>query len=80
MFPWRLGIFKLKEKLMKKLLPILLIFCIGLIFCSSGEKGVSGAGTAELIPTHFSELGFTEILAQAKQENKHVLVDFFSPT
>jgi hypothetical protein len=65
---------------MKKFLPILLILCFGLIFCSSGEKGVTGSGTADLIPTQFSELGFTEVLAQAQEQNKHVLVDFFSPT
>ncbi|MGB2907181.1 MAG: hypothetical protein WBB73_08765 [Candidatus Aminicenantaceae bacterium] len=65
---------------MKKLLPILLILCFGLIFCSSGEQGVTGAGMADLVPTQFSELGFTAVLALAKQENKHVLVDFFSPT
>ena len=65
---------------MKKILPILLVLCIGLIFCSSGDKSVTGSGTAELAPTHFSELGFTAILAVAQQENKHVLIDFFSPT
>jgi hypothetical protein len=65
---------------MKKIVPILFILCIGLIFCSSGEQGVTGSGSAELIPTHFSELGFADVLAQAQQENKHVLVDFFSPT
>jgi hypothetical protein len=65
---------------MKKLLPILLILCFGIFFCSTGEKGITGAGTADLVPTQFSELGFTAVLAQAKQENKHVLIDFFSPT
>ena len=65
---------------MKKLIPILLILCFGIFFCSSGEKDVSGAGMAELLPTQFSELGFTAVLAQAQQENKHILVDFFSPT
>ena len=65
---------------MKKFLPILLILCFGLIFCSSGEKGVTGSDTAELVPTQFSKLGFTEVLAQAQQQNKYVLVDFFSPT
>jgi hypothetical protein len=65
---------------MKKYLPILLILCFGIIFCSSGEKGVTGAGMADLVPTQFSELGFSEVLVQAQQEDKHVLVDFFSPT
>jgi len=65
---------------MKKLLPCLIILCFGIIFCSSGEKDVTGAGVSELLSTQFSELGFTAVLAQARQENKHVLVDFFSPT
>ena len=65
---------------MKTYLPILLILCFGMILCSPGEKGVAGAGMADQVPTQFSELGFTAVLAQAKQENKHVLVDFFSPT
>jgi len=51
-----------------------------MILCSPGEKGVTGAGMAELVPTQFSELGYTAVLAQAKEENKHVLIDFFSPT
>ena len=65
---------------MKKLLPILLLLCIGLFFCSSGEKLTSDAGTADLAATQFSELGFSEVLAQAQRQNKHILVDFFSPT
>ena len=65
---------------MKKYLPILLTLCLVMLFCSSGEKGVSGAGSAELIPTQFSEIGYAAVLAQAKAENKHVLIDFFSPT
>jgi len=65
---------------MKKFLPVLLIVCFGLLFCSSGEQGVTGAATAELAATHFSQSVFTETLAQARRENKHVLVDFFSPT
>jgi hypothetical protein len=65
---------------MKKTLPILLILCFGLVFCSSGEKGVTGSDTTELVPTQFSKLGFTGVLAQAQRENKHVLIDFFSPT
>ena len=65
---------------MKKYLPILLLLCFGMILCSPGEKGVTGAGMAELVPTQFSELGYTAVLAQAKEENKHVLIDFFSPT
>ena len=65
---------------MKKIFPILLILSFGLVFCSSGEKGVTGLDTAELVPTQFSKLGFTEVLAQAQRENKHVLIDFFSPT
>jgi hypothetical protein len=68
------------EGQMKRYLPILLVFCIGLIFCSSGEQGVADAGSAELAVTKFSELGFAETLALAQQQNKHVLVDFFSPT
>ena len=52
---------------MKKILPIALILCFGLIFCSSGENGITGSDTAELAPTQFSELGFTEVLAQAQQ-------------
>ena len=65
---------------MKKLLSISLLLCFGLFFCSSGEKSTSGTGTIDLAATQFSELGFAEVLAQAQQQNKHVLVDFFSPT
>jgi len=65
---------------MKKHLAVLIILCLGMIFCSSGEKGVTEVENTEMSPTQFSELGFAEVLAQAQQENKHVLVDFFSPT
>jgi hypothetical protein len=65
---------------MKKYLPILLVVCFALFFCSSGEEGVAGAGSAELMTTQFSEIGYTAALALAKEENKHVLIDFFSPT
>ena len=65
---------------MKKHLAVLIILCLGMIFCSSGEKGVTEVESTEMSSTQFSELGFAEVLAQAQQENKHVLVDFFSPT
>jgi len=65
---------------MRKYIAILSVVCLGLIFCSSGENGRPGPETPELVPTQFSELGFAEVLAQAKQDNKHVLIDFFSPT
>ena len=65
---------------MKKHLAVLAILCLGMMFCSNGEKGVTEVESTEMSPTQFSELGFAEVLAQAQQENKHVLVDFFSPT
>jgi hypothetical protein len=65
---------------MKKHLAIFIILCLGMIFFVSCKKDVTVAGTIESVPTQFSELGFAEVLSQAQQENKHVLVDFFSPT
>ena len=65
---------------MKKLLPICLLLCFGLFFCSSGDKNAPEPSAVDMAATQFSELGFTEVLAQAQQQNKYVLVDFFSPT
>ncbi len=65
---------------MKKIFPICLLLVFGLFFCSSGERNTPEAGSANLATTQFSELGFAEVLALAQQQNKHILVDFFSPT
>ena len=65
---------------MKKYLPTLLALCLVLVFCSTGEEGLAGSGEAGLATAEFSELGYTAVLDLAKAENKHVLIDFFSPT
>ncbi len=62
---------------MKKYLSVfVVIMCLVILSCSTGDKSVETgpAGVA------FVENSLDDVIAQAKVENKLILIDFFSPT
>jgi len=62
---------------MKNYLTVFVVIMSLFVFsCSTGEKSVENgpAGVA------FIEKSFDEIIAQAKEENKLILIDFYAPT
>lgn len=65
---------------MKKNLTIVLVLSIGFLFWISCNRGAEEAEMQAVEIIKFSDLAFADVLAQARQQNKHVLVDFFSPT
>jgi hypothetical protein len=52
------------------------IMCLIVFSCSTGDKGVETEPTG----VAFVEKSFDDVIAQAKEENKLILIDFFSPT
>ncbi len=62
---------------MKKHLTVfVVILCLVILSCSTGDKSVETgpAGVA------FVEMSLDDVITQAKEENKLIMIDFFSPT
>jgi len=68
------------RKIMKKLLPLVLILCLFALFYCSNDSGVIDQQDDGPTGVQFVELSIPDALAKAGTENKIVLVDFFSPT
>lgn len=61
---------------MKKYLTVFVVtMCLVVLACSTGDKAVetSPAGVT------WVEKSFDEVLVMAKEENKPIVIDFFSP-
>ncbi len=52
------------------------IMCLIVFSCSTGNKSVETGPTG----VAFVEKSLDDVIAQAKEENKLILIDFFSPT
>lgn len=65
---------------MKKHLSLMLV-TLGLCFfaCQTSEKNAE-TPTEEIQGVEFQNIGLDEAVAQAKDQNKLILIDFFSPT
>ncbi len=62
---------------MKKYFTVfVVIMCLVVFSCSTGEKSVETSITG----VAFVENSLDDAIAQAKKENKLILIDFFSPT
>lgn len=62
---------------MKKYFTVFaVIMCLVVFSCSTGEKSVETGITG----VAFVENSLDDAIAQAKKENKLILIDFFSPT
>jgi hypothetical protein len=62
---------------MKKYLPVFVVMmCLFIFSCSTGDKSVETAITG----VAFVEKSLDDVIAQAKEENKLILIDFYSPT
>jgi hypothetical protein len=62
---------------MKKYLSVfVVIMCLVILSCSTGDKSVETGPTG----VAFVENSLDDVIAQAKVENKLILIDFFSPT
>ena len=61
---------------MKKHLTLcVVILCLVVFSCSTGDKSVETGPSG----VAFVENSLDEVIAQAKEENKLILIDFFSP-
>jgi hypothetical protein len=59
----------------KHLTVVLVILCLSVFACQKGETpSEDSAGI------RFQKLSLDEAIAQAKEQNKLIMVDFFSPT
>ncbi len=62
---------------MKKHFTVLVVMiCLVVFSCSTGDKSVE-TGVAGVA---FVETSLDDVITQAKEENKLILIDFFSPT
>ena len=62
---------------MKKYFTVfVVILCLVVFSCSTGDKSVETGITG----VAFVEKSLDDVIAQAKVENKLILIDFFSPT
>ena len=62
---------------MKKYFTVFVVMmCLVVFSCSTGDKSVE-TGVAGVA---FVEKSLDDVIAQAKEENKLILIDFFSPT
>lgn len=62
---------------MKKYFTVFaVIMCLVVFSCSTGEKSVE----TDITGVAFVENSLDDAIAQAKKENKLILIDFFSPT
>ena len=62
---------------MKKYFPVfVVIMCLVVFSCSTGDKTIE-TGVAGVA---FVEKSLDDVILQAKEENKLILIDFFSPT
>ncbi len=61
---------------MKKYFIVLVVLmCLVVFACSTGDKSVETGATG----VAFIQKSLDEVLVQAKEENKPILIDFFSP-
>ena len=62
---------------MKKYFTVFVVMMSLFVFsCSTGDKSVETGITG----VAFVEKGLDDVIAQAKEENKLILIDFYSPT
>ncbi len=62
---------------MKKYFTVFVVMMSLFVFsCSTGDKGVETGITG----VTFVEKSLDDVIAQAKEENKLILIDFYSPT
>ncbi len=62
---------------MKKYFKVfVVIMCLIVFSCSTGDKSVETGPTG----VAFVEKSLDDVIAQAKEENKLILLDFYSPT
>jgi hypothetical protein len=62
---------------MKKYFTVFVVtMCLIVFSCTTGNKSVE----TKLTPVAFVEKSLDDVIAQAKEENKLILIDFFSPT
>ncbi len=62
---------------MKKYLSVLVVMmCLVVFSCSTGDKSVETGATG----IAFVEKSLDDVIVQAKEENKLIMIDFFSPT
>ncbi len=61
---------------MKKYLPVLVVMiCLVVFSCSTDDKSVE----TDVSGVAWVEKSLDEVLVQAKEENKLIVIDFFSP-
>jgi hypothetical protein len=62
---------------MKKYFTLFVVtMCLIVFSCSTGDKSINTGPTG----VAFVEKSLDEVIAQAKAENKLILIDFYSPT
>ena len=64
---------------MKKYLTIMVtIMCLCIFACGPGEKGESAEEASTGVT--FSKLSLQDAMIKAKEQNRLIVIDFFSPT
>ncbi|MFC2160722.1 hypothetical protein ACFLRX_03620 [Acidobacteriota bacterium] len=64
---------------MKKYFTVFVVMMSLFVFSCSTNDGDKGVETG-MAGVAFVEMGLDDVIAQAKEENKIILIDFFSPT
>lgn len=66
--------------MMKKHLPLMLVILGFCVFACQTGKETAETPSGEIQGVQFQKIGWDEAIAQAKDQNKLILIDFFSPT